>query len=613
MRRLTFIAVTAGLALAFFSSSPMTEAPVSPVADEPAVAQIQITPDNDSAEDGSAQRTDSPAASSTGSTLTAAHGSESHAAEPPKPATENERPSFAQETIHEGTVVSGGKKYPLRTYRTTALPNDPYADEWWVSAINLDKTWDIPRGSNDTLLAVVDTGFALNHEEFQDRWYANPGESGTTLNENPSKYNCTGRGLPLDKSCNLIDDDGDGTVDNESGSTERENPSQLNCTDQSRTLDKNCNLVDDDNNGLVDDHKGWDFINWDRSVQAGEVNPAGDGTQHGSLVAGVAAATGNNGKGIAGVDWGTKILPVQALDDDSYGHTVSVGRAIRYAVSQGADVISLSLGTPYHDEFVRNAIREATAAGSIIVAASGNDGCECILYPANYPEVVAVGALNTNLTPASFSNWGNNLDVMAPGVSLRTTSWSAANPTNAYGYASGTSLATPVVSGMLTRMLSHQPDASPLQMIAALTENTNRLTISGTTAKTKTLGFGGLDSHKVTQRLLTPFNPAQLYVLSAVSNGTRLTPDKPAEVNKPFRPYQCEPGKTGTTPIYDLAKQNSRLFTASASERQRALELGYTSSMLSYSCVQLPHDRPLYMRSLSILREFKNLDDKLLN
>lgn len=613
VRNVAFIVAVAGASLFLLVGSPdKTEAPVSSVDETPVTVEAQQNSESDKSTDSKDDRT-TAVISSPRAVASTTTPSQQKSIESSSPAPE-ESASFAKEKIEGDDVVSDGKRYPLRTYKTMVLPNDPNANQWWVGATNMEQTWEVPRGSNETLLAIIDTGFALKHEEFQDRWYANTAETGSTLEQNPSKYNCSDRGLTLDKSCNMIDDDGDGIVDNETGATTKENPSQLNCTDQGlTTLDKSCNMIDDDSNGLVDDHRGWDFMNWDNSVQAGEINSGGSGTTHGTLVAGVAAATGNNSKGIAGVDWETKILPIQALDDDSYGHTVSVGRSIRYAASQGADVISLSLGTPYHDQFVRNAVRDAIAAGSIVVAASGNDGCECIVYPANYPEAIAVGALNSSMEPAWFSSWGSNLDIMAPGVSLATTTWSVSNPTSAYDSASGTSLATPVVSGMLTRMLSHQPDASPLQMIAALTENTNRLTISSTTARTNTLGYGALDSHKATQRLLTPYNPTQLYALSTVSNGTLLTPESPAEINKPLRTYQCQLGKTGSTPIYDLTKQSLRLFTASPAEKQRALELGYTTSTLSHSCVQLPHDQPLHIRSLSILREFKNLNDKLFN
>lgn len=510
---------------------------------------------------------------------------------------------------HRGTkVIIDQKEYPLRVYEPLAVPNDPSASQWWVSNTRLDTAWDTPRGSGDTLLAVIDTGFALQHEELADRWQQNAGEMGATTQQNPSKLNCTARGLALDASCNLVDEDGNTIVDDEAGPVTYENPSQLNCTDQGKVLDKACNLVDDDANGYADDVTGWDFINYDRSVQAGEINPDGTGTAHGTQSAGLAAATGNNGKGIAGVDWGTKVLPLQALDDDSYGDTISVGRAINYAVARGADVISLSLGSAVPDSYIRDAVQKATAAGIVVVAASGNDGCECMVYPANYPEVVGVGALTSSNVPATFSSWGSNLDILAPGTNMTSASWSKANGSSAYASGiNGTSFATPVVSGLMTRILSQQPAATPQQLIAAITENTNRLSLPETTNQSNTLGFGTLDAQKATARMSVPYNPAMLYGFAPISKGTSLGP---YEVGGSYAAYSCQGGTVGATAVYELAKAGDQLFTTSKVEMAKALQSGYTSNHFAYACLQQPHDRPQVIRNISLFREFRNSDYK---
>ena len=241
-------------------------------------------------------------------------------------------------------ITESGEVFPLRTYKTLTV-NDPSGNQWWTSGTGLNTAWSIGSGSYQTVVAVIDTGFGLKHEEFTNRWATNENEQGVTFNQMPSNLNCSDRVLPLDKSCNLIDDNFDGIVDNETGSTTKENPSKLNCTDLGIELDKSCNLIDDDSNGYIDDVTGWDFANYDANVQAGEINPDGEGTSHGTEVTGILAATGNNNKGIAGIDWSTKILPIQAIDDDSYGNTLTVARAIYYATNRGADIISLSLGT----------------------------------------------------------------------------------------------------------------------------------------------------------------------------------------------------------------------------------------------------------------------------
>ena len=498
--------------------------------------------------------------------------------------------------------------YPIQRYQTLMTPNDPYTGQWWETNAKLPTMWDIPRGNHETVLAVIDTGVALQHEEFTNRWYTNAGESGTTSSEAPSSLNCTDRSLPLSASCNLIDDDYDNIVDNETGGATYQNPSRLNCTDQGKPLDKSCNRLDDDGNGYVDDIHGWDFIDYDNMPQAGELNPNGSGTTHGTLVAGMAAASGNNGKGIAGVDWGTKILPIQALDDDGYGDSWSVHRAILYAVARGADVINLSLGSSQPDSLVREAVGSALAAGVTVVAASGNDGCDCMVYPAHYPEVVAVGALNSSSQRASFSSYGQDLDVMAPGTQLTSSTWSQANPTSAYASnANGTSFAAPIVSGLMTRLLSLQPTATTQQLVAAMTESTNRQVVSTSKILDPATGFGALDTQKASQRMSTPYSPTQLYTYGPVSRGGFLSPNTPPEPTGATNVHECAAGTWPSTAIYELKKAGSYFFSISKVEQQNALGLGYTGSLFGYGCLQQPHDRPTTVRTINLFQEFRNM------
>lgn len=512
-----------------------------------------------------------------------------------------------EQPLRPKIVTINDKQYPLRTYQPLVTPNDPLAGQWWETNAKLTATWGIPIGTADTTIAIIDTGFALDHEEFAGRWDINDGEYGSATSELQSQLNCTARGLPLDASCNLVDDDMDTIVDNELGSIGYQNPSELNCTDQGLPLLKQCNLIDDDANGYADDVSGWDFINYDRSPQAGEINPNGTGTTHGTLVAGVAAATGNNGKGIAGVDWSTNILPLQALDDDSYGDTRSVGRAMFYAIERDVDVISISLGSYYPDEFIREALHAAQAKGITVVAASGNDGCDCIVYPANYPEALAVGALDINNQRASFSSWGQNLDIVAPGTQIISPTWAPDDPTSAYASGvAGTSFSTPMVGGIVTRILSQQPTATPQQLVAAVSENTNRLGI--TTPHDTRLGFGTLDAHKTSIRMTNTYNQRQMYAFAPVQKGSYLIPDHDVEKNGQYAAYSCEPGSVPSTAIYELKKPGKHFFTVSKTEQQMAINDGYTSNFFSYQCLQMPHDTPLSIRNINIFREFRNID-----
>jgi hypothetical protein len=504
-----------------------------------------------------------------------------------------------------------GRSYPIRTYRALMLPNDPYANQQWVAGAAVDKAWDTPRGSAPTLLAVIDTGVALKHEEFQNRWYQNSDEQGVATAEAHSMLNCTAQGKPLDAGCNLIDDDGDGIVDDETGTATSQNPSRLNCTAQGKAIDKSCNNLDDDNNGLVDDVTGWDFYNNDNSPQAGESTPASTAGHHATYVTGVAAAANNNSKGLAGVDGGTMILPIQALGDDGVGDTVAVANAIRYAASRGADVISLSLGSDLSDDLVQQAADEAIAAGSVIVAAAGNDGCDCISYPANYPEVLSVGATDATGTPAYFSSYGANLDVLAPGVNLRTSDWSNANPTSAYASnISGTSLATPIVSGLLTRLKSQQPTDTPQQLVSALLENTNKLGLTAAQPHNSTRGYGALDAGAATRRLVNPDTSAMSYEFSPVSLGNYLTPDFSVEKIGNARVSACASAVMGATPVYEMYRSTTSFFTISPIEKAQAEAEGYTANFFTYACLSQPQDRPGTVRSFNIFKEFRNSPDQ---
>ena len=494
--------------------------------------------------------------------------------------------------------------YPLQTYKPTVIPNDPGANQWWVQNTKLPQAWDTPQGNTETTLAVIDTGFGLKHEEFANRWATNVGEQGIATAESASKLNCTDRSLALDASCNLVDDDFDTIVDNESGATTLENPSRLNCTAQSKPLTKDCNLIDDDSNGYVDDVTGWDFSNYDNSVQAGEINPNGTGTTHGTLTAGIAAATGNNGKGIAGVDWTTKILPIQAIDDDEYGDTRTVGRSIYYAVSRNVDVISLSLGGAGSDPYVRQAVQAAIKQGITVVASAGNDGCDCLVYPANYPEVIAVGALNESNQRASFSSYGANLDFMAPGTNLTSPTWTASNGTS--GYASninGTSFSAPLVSGLLTRLLSQSPTMTPQQQYAAVSENLNRLSI--TTSRSNTLGFGTVDASAATNRVTTPYFRDIQYAFTPVSMGDYLSSSSPTDEFGTYYTQKCDDNTYGTAKLYKLTKSGTKTFySASHVEAANAASSGYAASHFAYLCTQQPQDQTDTLRLLNIEREF---------
>ncbi|MHC4720640.1 MAG: S8 family peptidase, partial [Planctomycetota bacterium] len=161
--------------------------------------------------------------------------------------------------------------------------------------------------------------------------------------------------------------------------------------------------VDDDENGYVDDIYGYNFA-------YGNSDPTDD-HGHGTHVAGVIAAEGNNGSDIAGLCWNTKIMALKFLDSSGSGQIADAIPAFYYAVENGADVMSNSWGGGFYMQSMQDAIDYAHSQGVIIVASAGNGNTDIPAYPAYYEHVIAVAATNSNDEKASFSNYGDWVDI----------------------------------------------------------------------------------------------------------------------------------------------------------------------------------------------------------
>lgn len=222
--------------------------------------------------------------------------------------------------------------------------------------------------------------------------------------------------------------------------------------------------IDNDSNGFIDDRYGWNFN--------GDNNWPNDSHSHGSHVAGIAAATGANGTGIAGMDWNCTILPVKVLGSDGSGTSSGVAAGIQYAVDEGAHVISMSLGAYAPSGVQEVAIDYAYAANVFVVAAMGNDNSSDLHWPAAFENVFAVAATDSDDRRAlpfcwdsvnSGSNYGSYIEVCAPGENIWSTIpgfliTSCQGGVTDYGTKSGTSMATPHVAGLATLILSLRPD-----------------------------------------------------------------------------------------------------------------------------------------------------------
>jgi thermitase len=164
---------------------------------------------------------------------------------------------------------------------------------------------------------------------------------------------------------------------------------------------------------------------------------------HGTHVAGIAAAMTNNGIGVAGLGYSCSIVNVKVLDDNGMGAYSWIVSGIIWAADNGADIINLSLGAPYASSALEDAVNYAWGKGVVIVAAAGNNGDTTPMYPAYYTNCIAVAATDANDARASWSNYGDWVDVAAPGVSIYSTL-----KDNSYGYLSGTSMASPHIAGL---------------------------------------------------------------------------------------------------------------------------------------------------------------------
>lgn len=246
------------------------------------------------------------------------------------------------------------------------VPNDQYYREyqWNLPMLNMENSWDITDGSEDVIVAVVDTGVDLQHPDFRGK---------------------------LVEGYNVLTGD---------------------------------NQADDDNG-------------------------------HGTHVAGIIAAKTNNNAGIAGISWNSKIMPVKGIGADGTGSAFDIATGIKWAADNGASVINLSVGNYSPSQVLQDAVSYAYERDVVLVAASGNDNTEQPSYPAAYPEVLAVGAVDYRGERAEFSNFGDYVDVVAPGVDIPSTFID-----NQYAALSGTSMASPHVAGLAALIRSANGELS---------------------------------------------------------------------------------------------------------------------------------------------------------
>jgi subtilisin family serine protease len=223
---------------------------------------------------------------------------------------------------------------------------------------------------------------------------------------------------------------------------------------------------------------------------------AADRQGHGTHVAGTIAAR-QNGKGVIGVAPDCRLLVGKVLGDDGSGDAAGVAAGIDWAVGQGADVLSMSLGSPEMSEEIAAAIRRAVAKGRFVVCAAGNEGRDdSVDFPGRLAETVAVGAVDRNGRVAKFSSRGEQVDLCAPGQDVVST-----YPGGGYAKLSGTSMATPFVAGVVALLLAKHRlhgGATPVENQRQLVEHLRRTAVdAGPVGKDPSYGFGLIDPASV--------------------------------------------------------------------------------------------------------------------
>jgi subtilisin family serine protease len=319
------------------------------------------------------------------------------------------------------------------------VPNDPFFDQQWglqnfgqtlvgdkgtisgIAGVDIGAAtaWEISSDSSTMLVATIDTGIDYSHPDLAANIWHNPGESGLD-------------GLGNDKSSNNIDDDG---------------------------------------NGYIDDLYGWNFVSNNRLPADDDV----DG--HGTHVAGIIGAVGDNGLGVAGVNWSVQLMALKFLNSKGEGTIFNAVKAYKYAVNNGARIINASYTHINFDSSEKVAIDVARTAGVLVVAAAGNSGSNNDLspfYPASHSldNILSVAATDPRDNRATFSNIGAfSVDLGAPGVNIYSTIRLALTGLDGqwgYNYMSGTSMAAPFVTGAAALLWSQHPELSYAEIRDAL-------------------------------------------------------------------------------------------------------------------------------------------------
>lgn len=363
------------------------------------------------------------------------------------------------------------------------IPNDPYfnplgtggesyQNQWGLFAIGADRAWNVTTGSEEILVAVLDTGCQMDHPDLMNQFWINEDE------------------IP-----------GDG--------------------------------IDNDLNGYIDDVNGYDFFGYDSDPE--DVSFSGF-VYHGTSCAGIIGAQMGNANGVASVAGGegapeksgVRIMVLRVGSELGLPYS-SIVEGVKYAADNGARILSMSFGGPYGDFYLYDAMQYAAERGAVLFASSGNSFPQPVSYPAAFDNVIAVGA-TTQFSEAdghakladeritTFSSQGPQVELSAPGYLIVTT-FGNSSYTNSEGfYFAGTSAACPFAAGAAALVLSYYPEWKPDELKSALFAAADDLGIPGVD---HAFGYGRVNVANILGEDLPPIRPE--------ISGTKIPVDKATE------------------------------------------------------------------------------------
>lgn len=425
-------------------------------------------------------------------------------------------------------AIAQWRKYDIVAYaepnlpiHAGALPNDPMTNVLYgqnntgqsggVVDADMDaaEAWDLSTGSLRTVVAVIDTGIDYTHPDLYRNIWINQSEIPTVVRSSLTDVDADGliTFADLNSAVNI----GPGKITDLNANGYIDGGDLLKTT----TVGGWADGLDEGSNGYRDDLIGWDFVGNDNDPMDVVAEDGG----HGTHVAGTIGAMGNNGVGVNGVAWQVELMPVRFLGLGG-GDSVAAAAAIRYSANNGARISNNSWGGSGYSQTIFDAINYARSRGQVFVTAAGNDSANNDVtgsYPANdaLDNIVSVAASDRNDRLASFSNYGRtSVDLAAAGVSIFST-----YPGNQYQYLSGTSMATPQVSGAFALLLSREPTLSYSDAIGRVLNNVDPVsalstaTVSGGRLNVfKALTAGAVDLTGPSVTSMTPNGPGSVRV-----------------------------------------------------------------------------------------------------